>query len=78
MPTTEITGRQIAAARALLGWSQTRLGDKVRICASEVSRLESGEPYHIKRWLPPVVAVLTGAGITFTYGGLRLDRKDVA
>ena len=39
---TMITGKQAAAARALLGWTQTDLAEKAKVGRSSVKSMEAG------------------------------------
>ncbi len=75
----EISGRQIAAARALLGLSQGELASKVKISTPTLMRMEAsfGEPVGLFNNIAAVCAVLELAGIEFTYGdepGVRLRK----
>ena len=75
----EISGRQIAAARALLGLSQGELARKARISTSTLIRMEakSGEAVGLINNVAAIRAVLELAGIEFTNGdepGVKLRR----
>ena len=68
--TKEITGRQIAAARVLIGLSQRELASKAKISPSTSIRMESrfGEAVGLITNIAAVCAVLESAGIEFTNG----------
>jgi transcriptional regulator with XRE-family HTH domain len=62
-----ITGAQIRAARAALGWSATRLANATGVAMKTIARLEQvdGLPPSRSRTLVVVQKVLEGAGIEF-------------
>jgi len=66
----EISGRQIAAARALLGLSQGELARKAKISTPTLIRMEakSGEAVGLINNVAAIRAVLESAGIEFTNG----------
>jgi transcriptional regulator with XRE-family HTH domain len=74
-----ITGRQIQAARALLGWSQEELGDRAQISNSALYRLERGRVDPRASTVEAVRRALERAGIEFFSDrdseGLRLRRS---
>ncbi|WGJ13775.1 helix-turn-helix transcriptional regulator [Methylocapsa sp. D3K7] len=77
--TEEISGRQIAAARALLGLSQGELASKAKISTPTLMRMEAkfGEPVGLFNNIAAVCAVLELAGIEFSNGdepGVRLRK----
>jgi transcriptional regulator with XRE-family HTH domain len=64
-----ITGKQVKAARLILGWSQSELGGQSGVSAAAIGHLETG-----KRPLPMLtVSVIRGAleaaGVEFTGQG---------
>ena len=72
-----ITGRQVQAARALLGWSQQDLADKAIISRSAVNRLEMGKVDPRTSTVEKVRRALESAGIEFLYDdseGVRLRK----
>ena len=74
-----ITGRQLKAARALLGWEQTVLCKKSGVAISTVRRMESfaGEIRARTSTLSVIQKALEKAGIEFLDGdrpGVRLKR----
>ena len=76
-----LTGRQVKAARALLGWDQYRLVGESNVPLSTVRRIESqsGEIRAHSRNIFALQRVLTEAGIEFLNGdapGVRLNTKD--
>ena len=77
--TEEISGRQIAAARALLGLSQGELASKAKISTPTLMRMEAkfGEAVGLIHDIASVRATLEVAGIEFTNGeepGVRLTK----
>jgi predicted transcriptional regulator len=60
-----ISGRQIRAARALLGWSQQHLADKAVASANAVARLERGQVDSRSSTVLAVEKALMKAGIEF-------------
>jgi transcriptional regulator with XRE-family HTH domain len=63
-----ISGRQIRAARALLGWSGQKLADKCGISLKTLRRYEpqNGVPAGSAKVLESIGSVLEGHGIVFT------------
>jgi transcriptional regulator with XRE-family HTH domain len=77
--TNEISGRQIAAARVLIGLSRRDLAIKAKISTPTLIRMEAsfGEPVGLINNIATVCAVLESAGIEFTNGdepGVRLRK----
>ena len=81
-----ISGKQIRAARALLGWSQQRLADEALVSRSSVTRLEAddGEFDHNAGTAELVRRALEDAGIIFLFDegngaeGARLRKKPLS
>ena len=78
-----ISGRQIRAARALLGWSGQELADKCGISLKTLRRYEpqNGVPAGSAKVLESIGSVLEGHGIVFTGDpikdpGVILNLKD--
>ena len=78
-----ISGRQIRAARALLGWSGQKLADKCGISLKTLRRYEpqNGVPAGSAKVLESIESVLEGHGIVFTGDpikdpGVILNLKD--
>jgi predicted transcriptional regulator len=74
-----ITGRQIRAARALLGWSREKLCQETGMSWSTLARLEQGGADPRVSTVEAVQAALEHAGIEFISGegkgeGVRLTR----
>ena len=70
---------QIRAARALLGWSQTKLARSAGIGLATLQRIEQSEGI-VKGNFATVLKILEGAGISFTDDaageiGVRLLKK---
>ena len=75
-----ITPRQIRAARALLGWSQTELADRSIVSLSSVIRLEQGKSTTTDIYFR-VCQALEDAGVVFLPSGrqgegVRLSTPD--
>ena len=77
-----ITGRQIRAARGLLGWSGTEVAQKSGVTRNTIHRLESfdGVPPSRSQSLIDLQKAFENAGIEFIGGpgdgpGVRLWRK---
>jgi len=77
--TKEISGRQIAAARVLIGLSQRELALKAKIPTPTLIRIESrfGEAVGLINNIAAVRAILESAGIEFINGdepGIKLRK----
>ena len=75
-----LTGRQIAAARTLVGLSQTELATAAKISAPTLRRMESseGEASGYANNVDAVQRALEAAGVEFTNGdqpGVRLRKS---
>jgi predicted transcriptional regulator len=70
-----VTGRQLRAARALLGWEQVELAKRSRIAIGTIRRMESfsGEVGSRTSTLSQVLAAFEKAGIQF----LNVDGQGV-
>jgi predicted transcriptional regulator len=70
-----ITGRQLAAARSMLGWGHAELAKKARVSVSLIRRMESyaGEAINgnAESLLAIVEALKTG-GVHFIEGGVQV------
>lgn len=64
-----ISGRQIRAARALLGWSQQELADKAIVSGNALARLERGQVDSRSSTVERIERALADAGIEFLYRG---------
>lgn len=78
--TYQVTGRQIAAARALVDMSQEALASRANISVPTLRRMEAsdGAAAGLPNNVGAVRAVLERAGIEFTNGGepgVRLRKK---
>jgi predicted transcriptional regulator len=72
-----ITGRQLRAARALIGWEQVELAKRSRVAIGTIRRMESfpGEIGSRTSTLSQVISTLESSGIEFLNGespGVRL------
>lgn len=67
-----ITGRQLRAARALIGWEQVELARRARVAIGTIRRMESfpGEIGSRTSTLSQVLSTLERAGIEFLNGGI--------
>jgi len=64
-------GKQIIAARALLGWSQQELADRAGIGVSTVQSFEKGDRDTRTENKEAIIDTLEKAGIDFSSGGVR-------
>lgn len=71
------TGQQIAAARALLGWDQKDIADRVGLTIAAISKIEKGDNKGKASTLKNIQSVLEMAGIQFTASGGVEPRTDV-
>lgn len=76
-----VTGRQIAAARTLLGIVQSELARSASISVPTLKRMEAsdGAASGMANNVRAVISALEAAGIEFTNGGepgVKLRRKD--
>jgi len=78
----EISGRQIRAARGLLGWTQQQLADAAIVSLTSLKAVENGSSDPRLSTLSAVRKALEDAGIEFVPPsggkgeGLRLSRLD--
>ncbi len=73
-----ITQAQFRAARALLDWSRSKLGEKAGYSLPTVQRVETGGANVSDEVLEKLKATLEAAGVEFTNGdapGVRLKRR---
>jgi transcriptional regulator with XRE-family HTH domain len=66
-----VTGKQIRAARALLGWSLAELAKQASICPTTALRIEH-RGNALPRSLQSVLAAMDRGGVTFTAGGVEM------
>jgi predicted transcriptional regulator len=66
-----IEGRQIRAARGLLGWSRSDLIDASGVSMSALLRLEGAQADSRSSTLNKVIASLNAVGIEFTNDGQK-------
>lgn len=62
-----ISGRQIRAARALLGWTQQQLADKALVSFNAVARLERGQVDSRSTTVAHVEQALRAGGVEFLF-----------
>ena len=77
----KITGKQVAAARALLGWSQEQLAIAADVVLNTVNRWETGVVEPRKDTVERIVTAIENRGVEFTNGGqpgVRYKAKPVA
>jgi transcriptional regulator with XRE-family HTH domain len=77
-----ISGSQIRAARAFLGWSVKELAQKSKVGISTIQRIENavGPPNTLVSNLAAIQSTLEAAGIEFTNGeapGVRMWTKPI-
>jgi transcriptional regulator with XRE-family HTH domain len=72
-----ITGQQVKAARALLGWSQEKMAAKADLDTRTVANLEGGNAQPSVRSVRKIQRALEEAGVEFVEGefGVRLNGK---
>lgn len=68
-----IVPQQIAAARALLGWSRQDLADRAGVSLRTLARFESGEGDITTTKLARLEDALLSQGIAFVDGGVIAD-----
>ena len=74
----KISGRQVAGARGLLGWSQSHLATAADMSERAINRWEAGETSPHQSTIERVVQVIEAAGVEFTNGdqpGVRFKRR---
>lgn len=64
-----LKGNQIAAARALLGWDQKDVAERVGLTIAAISKIEKGENKGKSSTLDAIQSAFEMAGITFTKNG---------
>ena len=64
-----VSGKQIRAARALLGWSQQLLADKAVVSANALARLERGQADSRTSTVARIEKALRKGGIEFLPAG---------
>ena len=71
MPQSKVTGRQIKAGRALLGWKRKDLATRAGLAEAEVRAAEADEvpPDPLASTRSRLADTLADAGIAFTNGG---------
>lgn len=74
-----ISGRQIQAARALLGWTQEKLAEKAIVSRNAVNRIENARVDARTSTVESMIRALAKAGIQFIneqgYEGVRLRKR---
>ncbi|MEM9812274.1 MAG: helix-turn-helix transcriptional regulator [Pseudomonadota bacterium] len=69
-----IKRQQIAAARALLSWNRQDLAESSGVSLRTIARFEAGEGDITASKLERLELALTGEGVEFIDGGVRLER----
>jgi len=64
-----ITGKQVKAARGLLGWPQHRMAGEIGISLSEFASFEAGRSKLSRLQCSVLQRALDAAGVIFTNGG---------
>lgn len=70
-------GNQIAAARALLGWDQKDVAERVGLTIAAISKIEKGENKGKSTTLDAIQSAFEMAGVVFTDGGVQLRKNAV-
>lgn len=71
-------GNQIAAARALLGWDQKEIAERIGVTIAAISKIEKGDNKGKASTLEKIQSVLEFAGIEFTEGdGVRKKQQHI-
>ena len=65
----KITGRQVAAARGLLGWTQGHLAEAADVGLQTIVRWESGDADPRRETVDRVVGAIEARGVEFLNGG---------
>jgi transcriptional regulator with XRE-family HTH domain len=65
----KIAGKQVAAARALLGWSQEQLAIAADVVMETVNRWETGAVEPRQKTIERIVRAIEERGVEFTNGG---------
>jgi predicted transcriptional regulator len=77
-----INGRQIQAARALLGWTQQDLADRAIVSRNAVNRIENATVDARTSTVDSMLRALAKAGVQFInedgYEGVRLRKRKQA
>lgn len=73
-----LSGRQIRAARALLGWEATELGKKTKLSRETIANIESERTKARELSLSVIARVFDDNGVEFTEGdGVKLKPKNI-
>jgi len=67
-----LTSSKLRAARGLLGWSQSRLGNAADVGVSTIANYEAGRRTLHPRTEKALVEVLEAEGVEFTERGVQL------
>ena len=76
----KVSGRQVAGARGLLGWSQAHLATAADMSERAINRWEAGETSPHQSTIDRVVKVIEAHGVEFTNGdqpGVRFKKRPV-
>lgn len=65
----KILGRQVAAARSLLGWSQDQLAAAADVGKQAIARWELGQTTPHESTVRRIVQAIEDRGVEFTNGG---------
>ncbi len=79
MDYANFTGRQCAAARALLGWSQQDLSAEVKVSSRTIQAFERGATKPHPVTLEAIEVVFAMQGIVFLHeGGVNFEHRNLA
>lgn len=65
----KISGRQVAAARSLLNWSQDHLAEAAEVNKHTIFRWESGHTTPHQSTVNRIIKAIEECGVEFTNGG---------
>ncbi len=71
-------GNQIAAARALLGWDQKDVAERVGLTVAAISKIEKGENKGKSTTLDAIQSAFEMAGVVFTEHGVELKENVIS
>ncbi len=72
-----ITIQQIKAARALMNWSQTDLGERSGLSQTAIANIENGKHRASENTLQSFLQAFDKAGVEFIEGGVRLKPDSI-
>jgi DNA-binding XRE family transcriptional regulator len=70
-----LSGRQCAAARAAVGWTQARLSDEAAVARKTIADFEAGLRIVHHRTRRKIMDAFERAGVAFVPGGIRFEGR---